>query len=83
VLLTRRTPQAERARPDERDRAIDRRAAAAAYYLLMVEAIVVGIVMPFSREGWSIINATLFVIIVAECLRQVVIIHSYRGGWNG
>src|SRR5436305_2207105 len=55
-----------RAAADERDRAIARRGAAAAYFVLMVGMILVGCVMPFSDHGWQIINAALFAPLAAE-----------------
>ena len=83
LWLVRRTPRIDRASPDERDRAIDRRAASAAYYLLMAEMVVVGIMMPFGKSGWEIVDAALLSIILSEGLREVVIVRSYRRGWHG
>ena len=71
------------ARPDERDRAIARRGAAAAYYVLMVGMVVVGCVMPFRDQGWVIINTALFVLLVAEVTRYGLVVASYRRGWHG
>jgi hypothetical protein len=83
IALGLRTPRADRAQADERDRAIDRHAASIAYYVLMTGAVIVGIMMPFGRQGWQIVNATLFAIVVAEAVRQAAIIRAYRRGWHG
>lgn len=64
---------------DERDRAIDARATRGAYFLLMTGAVVVGMVMPFSQSGWKIVNAALFSIVLAEILRNALIVRGYRG----
>ncbi len=71
------------ARADERDRAIGRRGAGVAYYVLMVGVILVGVVMPFKNQGWAIVNAALAALVTAEFVRYVVIIWSYRRGWHG
>src|SRR4051812_13178659 len=42
-----------RAPADERDRAIARRGASAAYFVLMIGMILVGCVMPFRDKGWT------------------------------
>jgi uncharacterized membrane protein len=68
---------------DERDRAIGRRAANIAYYVLMVGMILVGVVMPFSEPGWKIINAALGALVIAEAMRYGLVILSYRRGWHG
>ncbi|HEX7657034.1 MAG TPA: hypothetical protein VF404_08545 [Sphingomonas sp.] len=68
---------------DERDRAIARRAGNSAYYVLMVGVILVGVVMPFSEPAWKIINAALLSLVVAEAVRYILIILSYRRGWHG
>jgi len=68
---------------DERDRLIARRGAAIAYFVLMVGMVSVGCVMPFYDQGWEIINAALFALVIAEIVRYVVIVLSYRRGWHG
>ena len=68
---------------DERDRAIARRGAAAAYYVLMVGMVVVGCVMPFNNKGWVLINAALLMLVTAEITRYGLIVASYRRGWHG
>jgi len=76
-------PRSERNQRDERDRAIDRRATSIAYFVLMIETIMVGVVMPFSHQGWEIVDASMASLIVAEAIRQIVIILGYRRGWHG
>ncbi|OQW43790.1 MAG: hypothetical protein A4S16_04695 [Proteobacteria bacterium SG_bin6] len=71
------------AQADERDRAIDRRGTHIAYFVLLTGMIVVGVVMPFNREGWQISNAALLALAVAEIIRYGVIVASYRRGWHG
>jgi len=63
---------------DERDRAIDGRATRAAYFMLLTGMIVVGMVMPFTRSGWDVVNAALLVIVLGETLRHVLIVVGYR-----
>ncbi len=70
-------------RPDERDRAIARRGATVGYYVLMVGTILVGVVMPFSEPAPRIVNTALLAIVVAEAVRLVIIVTSYRRGWHG
>ena len=83
TIISARTPREARARADERDRAIARRGAAAGYYVLMVGMVLVGVVMPFADTGVRIINAALFALVLAEAVRQGVILSSYRRGWHG
>ena len=71
------------AKPDERDRAIARRGASVAYFVLMVGMILVGVVMPFGDPRWKIINAALLSLVIAEAVRYILIIVSYRRGWHG
>ena len=68
---------------DERDKAIARRAANVAYYVLLVGLIFVGIVMPFSEPAWKIVNMALVAIVVAETVRYGIVLLSYRRGWHG
>lgn len=67
---------------DERDRAIELRSTRAAYYVLIVAMIVVGIVMPFSEEGWGIVNAAVGAVFLAELVHYGMAVHSYRRGWH-
>ena len=83
IALAMTTPKAERKRPDERDRAIHRRGAAAAYYVMMAGMMLVGVVMPFTDTGVKIANAGLFAIVLAEAVNGAVVLLSYRRGWHG
>ena len=69
---------------DERDRLIDLRASAIAYYVLMAGMIVVGCVMPFQHTGWDIAHAALRAIAIAEIVHSGLVVMWYRrGGWHG
>jgi hypothetical protein len=72
-----------RGRPDERDRAIARRGASVAYYVLLVGVIAVGVILPFQDKGWAITNAALLVLVAAETVRLIFVVVSYRRGWHG
>lgn len=63
---------------DERDRAIALRSMRIAYYVLLTGAILVGCVMPFRSVGTEIVNAALFMIVVAELAHYGVMVFSYR-----
>ena len=82
VLAIRARREAQ-AKADERDRAIARRGASAAYFVLMVGMILVGVVMPFGDPRWKIPNAALLSLVIAEATRYVLVILSYRRGWHG
>jgi hypothetical protein len=75
-----RSPQEARAPADERDRAITRRSLGVAYYVLIAGMILVGIVMPFNSGGWTLINAAVVVIVLAEVVHYGVAVWSYRRG---
>lgn len=83
LIIAIRSGREARAPADERDRAIARRGAAVAYFVLMVGMIIVGCVMPAREEGWHLINAALFMLAVAETVRYGLIVTSYRRGWHG
>ncbi len=68
---------------DERDRAIDRRGTNVGFYILITGMILVGVVMPFSSPAWKIVNVALAVIVIAETVHQLIVVISYRRGWNG
>lgn len=78
-----RTPEDVREPADERDRAITRRSTTVAYYVLMAGALVAVAIMPVWFAGWTIVNAGLFAIVLAEVIRCLVAAVSYRRGWNG
>jgi hypothetical protein len=83
LVLRQQTPQGDRVKPDERDRAIAHRGAATGYGVMMAGFVIVGVMMPFTRQGWAIVNAALFAIVVAEATRLFAIVFSYRRGWHG
>jgi hypothetical protein len=83
IVLAIQTGRDANAPADERERAIARRGAAIAYFVLMVGIIVVGCVMPFSAGGWHIVNAALLALVASEIVRYGVIVVSYRRGWHG
>ncbi|MDB5431711.1 MAG: hypothetical protein JWP35_2827 [Caulobacter sp.] len=71
-----------RAKPDERDRAIDRRSIRGAYYV-MIFGMIMLMFMPFERQGgWRLVIAAALAITVAESTRCIIAIVSYRRGWN-
>lgn len=72
-----------RAKPDERDRSIARRGAAIGYYVLMGLMLWVGVVLPLTDTGWAVANSALAAIIIAEIVRDAVVVVSYRRGWHG
>ncbi|MBS0296170.1 MAG: hypothetical protein JSR45_07660 [Proteobacteria bacterium] len=63
---------------DERDRAIAGRAATWGYGVLMAGMILTGVVMPFTSNGWTIVNAALAMIVAAEVVRYGAVVLSYR-----
>lgn len=83
IILSARTPRSERQRADERDRAIRRRGATLAYYVLLVGMMFVGVYMPFVEGGVRLANCGLFAIVAAELVNSIVVLMSYRRGWHG
>lgn len=83
IILSAQAPKPERARADERDRAIRRRGATMAYYVLLAGMMVVGVYMPFVESGVPLANTGLFAIVVAELVNSTVVLLSYRRGWHG
>jgi Na+-translocating ferredoxin:NAD+ oxidoreductase RnfD subunit len=53
------------------------------YYVLLVGMLVVGVAMPFTEPAWKIVNAALLAVVLAEVVRDGVILLSYRRGWHG
>ncbi|MBB6017377.1 hypothetical protein ACFP9V_06425 [Deinococcus radiopugnans] len=78
LWLRRQASQEARLPPDERDRAIGQRSVGAAYSVMIGGMIVVGCLLPFSASGWGIVNAALFMIVVAEMVRSALVVHGYR-----
>lgn len=73
-----RTPEEVREKADERDRAIESRSMAVAYYVLMTGTILAGAILPFVAAGWEVVNAALFAIVLAEIIRCAVAAWGYR-----
>ena len=46
--------------------------------MMLTGLIVVGVVMPFSDHGWTLVNSALFFIVLAETARNVLIVAGYR-----
>lgn len=81
LTLQLRGPGAPKA--DERDRAIEHRASASAYQVLILGMIVVGCLMPFTHGGWRLFHAAVFAIALAEIVRHALIVSCYRRGVHG
>ncbi len=77
VLFT-RYPIEAKTPMDERERDIMRRSVNAAYCVLLAGILYVGCVMPFTNHGWAIVNATIFMVVIAEAVHQGMIITNYR-----
>jgi hypothetical protein len=78
LLLRRANPGEARLPLDERDLAIKYRSRDYAYGVLLVSFIFVGCVMPFGSKAWEIVNAAIFMIVLAEVAHYVSMICSYR-----
>ena len=67
---------------DERDRSIEFRATRVAYFVLLAGMILVGCIMPLdpTKNDWDVVNAALFYIVLAESVKQVLIVRGYRKG---
>lgn len=63
---------------DERDRAIHHRARSIAYGVLLTGMILVGCIMPFTDTGWEIVNAAVFMIVLAEAVHDASVVTQYR-----
>jgi len=83
AVLAIRARREAQAAPDERDRAIARRGTGAAYFVLLIGMIVVGVIMPFGDPRWKITNTALLALVLAEATRYGLVILSYRRGWHG
>lgn len=82
VWLRKQNPDDAKAPLDERDRAIQLRSMGVAYKVLLVGMILVGCVMPFTSGGWEIVNTAIFMIVIAQVVRDGLSIWSYRRGWD-
>lgn len=76
--LVMRVRREEGPQKDERDDAIDARAARAAYFLLLAGTMLTGMVMPFTDSGWKVVNTALLFIVLSETLRVVLTVRGYR-----
>lgn len=74
----RQSPQEAKAPLDERDRSFEYQGIRLAYGVLMAGMIGVGCVLPFTDSGWSIVNAALLTIILAEVVSYSTIALNYR-----
>lgn len=83
IALRLRSGAESRAPADERDRAIARHGTSRAYYVMLAGLVIVGVVMPFGSPHWKIVNTAFLVIVMAEAVRLITIVRSYRGGWHG
>ena len=71
----------KRQKPDERDRDIERRSTQAAFWLLLILMMLVGVVLPLTQVGgWEVANPALFAIIASLAVQSVVQIWLYRRG---
>ena len=77
-LVMKRREAGETLLEDERDHAIDHHAGRVAYFVLLTGLIVVGMVMPFNKTGWEIVDAALFFIVLTETIRNALIVIGHR-----
>lgn len=77
LLVIKRREAGDSLLEDERDRAIDRHATRQAYFVMLTGMIVVGMVMPFGKGGWEIVNAALLVIVLTETMRNALVLLGY------
>lgn len=78
LALRRHSPEEARMALDERDLMIKYRSQSYAYYVLIAGMILVGGIMPFTEQGWSIVNAALFMLALAETIDYSTVVYSYR-----
>ncbi len=78
LVLRSRSPEEACMPLDERGLAIERHSMSLAYYALMAGMILVGILMPFLESGWTIVNAAIFAIFVAQVLQNGAVVVAYR-----
>lgn len=65
---------------DERDLAIEGHASRIGYLTLMFGTIFVGCYMPFGADRWELVHTTLLVILIAELVRDGLMVRGYRRG---
>lgn len=78
LILRQRFPEDSRQPLDERDLQIANQGVRFAYFVLIAGMILVGGIMPFTRQGWAIVNAAFFMIAIAETVNNSVIVYCYR-----
>lgn len=78
LLLRRRAPEEARLPLDERDRAIAHRSRTNAYYALLTGMILVGCILPFTENGWKIVHAAVFMIVLAEAVNDASVVYHDR-----
>ena len=78
LVLRNSTPDEAKLPLDERDRAIQSRGVSMAYGVLMAGMIVVGCIMPFTDSGWTIVNTAIFMIVLAEVVRDATVVINYQ-----
>jgi hypothetical protein len=78
LVLRLKSPEEARTPPDERDQEIKRRSLSSAYYVMIFGMIQVGCIMPFMNKGWTLVHASIFMIVAAEVTRLSVTVISYR-----
>ncbi|MBV9467818.1 MAG: hypothetical protein JO316_04180 [Abitibacteriaceae bacterium] len=78
LYLRRVSPQEAHTPPDERDLAITRHAISSAYYVMIAGMILVGGIMPFTARGWSLVNAAIAMIAIAQIVQHGIVVLSYR-----
>jgi len=79
VSALKRRERGEGLLSDERDRAIDARGTRAAYFVLLAGTVMVGMIMPFGQSGWTVVNTALLAVVLAETIRNIMIVVGYRG----
>ena len=71
----------KRQKPDERDYDIDRRSTQAAFWVLLISMMLVGVVLPLTQtHGWDVANTALFAIVLCLGVQSAVRIWLYRRG---
>ncbi len=78
LILRSKSPEEARMPLDERDQAIKRISVSSAYYVLIFGMIQVGCIMPFTNKGWTLVHASIFMIVLAELVRLSVVVTRYR-----
>lgn len=71
-------PKEERHAKDERDFAIDAKATRLSYNILIYGTLFVGGILPFTESAWKVANCAMFAVCIAEVVRGISTIKSYR-----